>query len=96
MLSNLANLADRAYRTLVPGVVLGPVKRALLVRGAAVDGREAGRADLELGKLVELNLHGVVRVALALRLGFLGLFLKNRSVSHLCKKRRVEYHIRSR
>lgn len=73
MLSNLANLADRAHRALVLGVVLGSVKRALLVRGAAVDGREAGSADLELGKLVELNLHGVVGVTLALRLGSLGL-----------------------
>ena len=81
MLSNLANLADRAHRTLVLAVVLGPVKGALLVRGATVNGSEAGRADLELGELVELNLHSVVRVALALRLGSLGLlFVKFVSV----------------
>lgn len=73
MFSNLADLADRAHRALVLSVVLGSVKRALLVRGAAVDGREAGGADLKLGELIELDLHGVMGVALALRLGSLGL-----------------------
>lgn len=81
MLSDLANLADCAHRALVLGVVLGSVKCALLVRGTAVDGREAGSADLKLGKLIELDLHGVVRVALALRLGSLGLLFSNMSVS---------------
>jgi hypothetical protein len=35
----------------------------------------AGGADLKLGKLVKLNLDGVVRVALALGLGVAGLWL---------------------
>lgn len=73
MLANLAHLADSAHGALVLAVVLGPVKRALLVRRAAVDGRVAGRADLELGELVELNLNLVMRVALSKRLGLLGL-----------------------
>ena len=69
VLADLADLAHGAHGALVLGVVLGPVKGALLVRGAAVDGRVAGRADLELGELVKLDLDRVVRVALALRLG---------------------------
>lgn len=74
VLTDLAHLAHDAHCALVLGVVLGPVERALLKRRAAVDGRVAGRADLELGKLVELDLHRVVRVALALGLGLLGLW----------------------
>lgn len=73
MLANLAHLADPAGLALVLGVVLGAVKGALLVRRAAVDGAVAGRADLELGKLVKLDLDGVVGVALALSLVLLGL-----------------------
>lgn len=73
MLAHLADLADGAHGALVLAVVLGPVKCALLVRCAAVDGRVAGRADLKLGELVELDLNLVVRVALSKRLGLLGL-----------------------
>jgi hypothetical protein len=73
MLANLAHLANSTHGALVLGVVLAPIKRALLERRAAIDGRVAGRADLELGELVKLDLHRVVRVALALRLGLLGL-----------------------
>lgn len=73
VLAHLADLAHDTHGALVLGVVLGPVKGALLVRGAAVDGRVAGRADLELGELVKLDLDRVVRVALALGLGLAGL-----------------------
>ena len=73
VLADLADLAHGAHGALVLGVVLGPVERALLEGGAAVDGRVAGRADLKLGELVKLNLDRVVRVALALRLGLAGL-----------------------
>jgi hypothetical protein len=73
VLADLADLAHDADGALVLGVVLGAVKGALLVRGAAVDGRVAGGADLKLGELVKLNLDRVVRVALALSLGLAGL-----------------------
>lgn len=56
MLADLTDLAHHAYRSLVFGVVLGPVEGTLLERCATVDRRVAGRADLELGELVELNL----------------------------------------
>lgn len=75
MLANLTNVAHSANGALVLGVVLGPVERALLVRRPAVDGRVAGRAHIELSELIELDLHGVVGVALALRLGLLGLYI---------------------
>lgn len=73
VLTDLAHLADGAHGALVLAVVLGPVERALLIRVAAVDGRVAGSADLELGELVELDLNLVVRVALSQCLGLLGL-----------------------
>lgn len=73
MLTNLANPANGAHGALVLGVVLGPVKRALLESGAAVDGCVAGGADLELGELVKLNLDRIVGVALALGFGSAGL-----------------------
>lgn len=73
MLADLAHLANGAHGALVLAVVLGPVERALLIRVAAVDGRVTGRADLELGELVELDLNLVVRVALSQCLGLLGL-----------------------
>lgn len=73
VLADLAHLTDRAHRALVLGVVLGPVKRALLICGAAVDGRVAGGTDLELGELVELDLYVVMRVALSQSLCLLGL-----------------------
>ena len=76
MLTNLAYLAHDADGTLVAGVVLGPVKSALFKRRTAVDGCVAGGAALELGKLVVLDLDRIVRVALALRLGLLGLYHK--------------------
>jgi hypothetical protein len=74
VLSNLADLAHPADGALVLAVVLGAVKGALLVRGAAVDWRETRCADLELGELVKLNFDGVVGVALALSLDSLGLW----------------------
>ncbi len=73
MLANLAHLADPARAALVLCVVLGAIKRTLLVCRAAVDGGEAGRTDVKLGKLVKLNIDGVAGVALALRLGLPGL-----------------------
>ena len=88
MLADLADAADDAYGALVLGVVLGAVEGALLKRRAAVDGRVARRAHLELRELVVLDLHRVVRVALALRLGLLGLFRKKlvwcHVTSHVC------------
>lgn len=68
MLAHLANLTHDADAALVFGMVLGPVKGAFLIRGAAVNGRVAGCADVELGKLVELDLNRVIRVPLALSL----------------------------
>jgi len=73
MLAHLAHLANDAHSTFVLGVVLGAVERAFFVGRAAVDGSVAGCADFELGKLVELDLDRIMRVALALRLGFTGL-----------------------
>lgn len=73
MLSNFADVANNAQAALVLGVVLGPVERALLVGGAAVDRCMAGGADLELCELVILDLYRIMRVALALSLGFPGL-----------------------
>jgi hypothetical protein len=73
MLTDLAYLADNAHRALVLGVVLGPIKGALLECRAAVDGRVASRADLELGEVVELDLYCIMGVALALSLSLLGL-----------------------
>lgn len=66
--ADLAHLAHRANSALVFGVILGPVKRALLEGRAAVDGCVAGGADLKFGKLVELDLDCVAWVVLALRL----------------------------
>ena len=73
MFAHLAHLTHPADGALVLGVVLGPVKRTLLERCAAVDRCIARRADFELGELVKLNLDGVVGVALALGLGPPGL-----------------------
>lgn len=73
MLADLAHLTHGAHGAFVLGVILGAVECALLERRAAVDGRVAGSANLELGELVELDLDRVVRVTLALRLGLAGL-----------------------
>ena len=73
MLSNLADLTDLADLALVLGMVLGPVKGAFLIRCSAVDGRVAGRANVKLRELVELDLNGIAGVALALLLRFGGL-----------------------
>lgn len=73
VLPNLAHLTHPAHAALVRRMVLGPVKLAFLVRRPAVDRRVARRTHVKLGKLVKLNVDRVVRVALALRLGFLGL-----------------------
>lgn len=73
MLANLANLAHPTDGALVLGVILGSIECTLLVAGAAVNGCVASCAHVKLGELVELDLHGVVRVALALSLGSLGL-----------------------
>jgi hypothetical protein len=74
VLANFADLADCADGALELGVVLAAVEGARLKARAAVDGRVAGGTDFELGKLVELDLDGVVGVALALRLDLLCLF----------------------
>lgn len=73
MLSDLTHPADPARRALVRGVVLGAVERALLVWRPAIDRCEARRADVELSELIKLNLNGVVRIPLTLRLSPLGL-----------------------
>jgi hypothetical protein len=73
MLTDLAYLTDSADGALVLGVVLRSVKRTLLERSPAIDGRVARSADLKLGELVELNLYGVIRVPFALSLRLLGL-----------------------
>ena len=73
MLANLADLADRAHRALVLGMVFGPVKGAFLVCRSAVNRCVASSANLKFRKLVELDLYRVMRVALTLRLRFLGL-----------------------
>lgn len=73
MLANLAHFANSAHLSLVLAVVLGPIKCTSLKRRSAVDGRVAGGADLKLGKLVKLNVDGIVGVALACCLGLLGL-----------------------
>jgi hypothetical protein len=75
MLANLADSADNAYCAFELGVILGSIKRTLFKRCAAVDGCVAGSADLEFGKLVELDLHRVVGIALTLSLGLPGLFV---------------------
>ena len=74
VLADLADAADDAHGTLVLGVVLSAVERALLERRAAVDGRVARRTHIKFCELVVLDFDRVVRVALALRLGPLGLF----------------------
>lgn len=73
VLPNLAHLADPAHLSLELGLVLRPVIRTLLVRRAAVDGRVAGGADIELGELVELDLDCIAGVALTLLLRLVGL-----------------------
>ena len=73
VLAHLADLAHNADGALVLGVVLGSIKSTLLERCAAVDGCVTGSADLELSELVEFDLYCVMRIALALSLGPLGL-----------------------
>ena len=73
MLANLTHLANLANRSLVLGVVLGPIERTRLERSATIDGRVASGTDIELSKLVKLDLYRVIGIALALSLGFLRL-----------------------
>lgn len=73
MLADLTHFADDAHGALVSGMILGPVEGALLECCAAIDGRVAGRTDLKLGELVELDFYRIVGIALALRLSLLGL-----------------------
>ena len=73
MLTNFADLADSANGTLVLGMILGAIKRALLVRRAAVNRGEACSAHLEFGELIKLDLYRVIGVALALSLCSAGL-----------------------
>jgi len=77
VLAHLAHLADLAHGALVLGMVLGAVKRALLVRSAAVDRGVTGGANFELGELVELDVHRIMRVPLALSLRLAGLLVDN-------------------
>jgi hypothetical protein len=100
MLADLAHLAHHAHGALVLGVVLGAVERALLERRARVDGRVAGGAHLELGKLVKLDLDRVVGVAFALGFGLAGL-LHTHQVSlwlagRMGGKERIDRHTVSR
>lgn len=73
MLANFAHITDLAHRALELGVVLGAIEGTFLVRVAAVNGSETAGANVELCKLVELDLHRVVGVALTLSLDLLGL-----------------------
>jgi hypothetical protein len=73
MLANLTHFTYPAHGALILGVVLGAIEGTLLVRSTAVDRRMAGCAYIKLGELVKLNFNGVIRVALALSLGLLGL-----------------------
>lgn len=73
ILPNLTHLADPAHLSLELGMVLRPVVRTLLVRRAAIDGRMAGGTYIELGELVELDLHRITGIALTLLLGLVGL-----------------------
>lgn len=66
MLTNFTHLADCADGALVFGMVLGSVKRTLLVRSTAIDGSVASSANFELSELIVFNLNRIVRVALAL------------------------------
>lgn len=75
VLTDLTDLANGADGALELGVVLAAVEGARLEGRAAVDGRVGGGADVELGKLVELDLDSVVGVALALGLDLLCLFI---------------------
>lgn len=73
MLANLANLADCAYRALILCVILRAVESTLLIASSTIYRRMASGADLELRELVELNLHSIVRITLALRFCLFGL-----------------------
>lgn len=95
VLAHLAHLADGAHGALVLAVVLGPVEGALLVRRAAVDGRVASRADLELSELVELDLNLVVRVSLCKRLGLLGLYIFSLAQVSEIQQAYIVYDLRS-
>jgi hypothetical protein len=73
MLANFTHFAHAAHSALVLGVVLGAIKGTLLIRSTAVDGCMTGSTHIKLGELVEFNLNSIVRVALTLSLGLLGL-----------------------
>lgn len=73
MLADFADFTHPAHGALELGVVLGPIKRTLLERRAAVDRSVTGGAYLEFGKLVKLDVDGVVGVSLALSFRLLGL-----------------------
>ncbi len=62
-----------AHAALVLLMVLGTSERIGHARRATEDGGEGGGADVELGKLVELDIDRILRVALTLRLDLLGL-----------------------
>jgi len=73
VLSDLANLTNRADGSLVLGVVLGSVECTGLKGVAAVNGSVTGSANLKLGELIVLDFYSVMWVALTLRLHSLGL-----------------------
>lgn len=54
-------------------MVLGTSEGVGHARRAAEDGSEGGGADIEFGKLIELDIDGILRVALALSLDLLSL-----------------------
>lgn len=71
--ANLGHLGYPADTALVLFVVLGTSEGVGHTRRAAEDGGEGGGADIELGELIELDIDGILRVALALSLDLLRL-----------------------
>lgn len=73
MLTNFTNLAHSTRSSLVFGVILGAIKSTLLVCSAPVDRGVTGSTNIELCKLVELNLDCIIGIPLTLGLGLLRL-----------------------
>lgn len=69
MLTDLANFANPADSSLVFGMILGTIEGTFFVRCAAVDWCMAGSTNLELRKLIKLDVNGVVRISFALCFG---------------------------
>lgn len=73
MLANFTHFTYPAHGALILGVIFGAIEGTLLVRSTAVDRRMAGCAHIKLGELVELDLNGIIGIALTLSLCLLGL-----------------------